>query len=153
MVESRAFIRYWLPVLAWMLVIFSASTDLMSGRRTSRFIEPLLRWLAPGISPENLRRAHFVARKAGHVAEYAVLALLLWRARRKPVRNDARPWNWREAVWAVGVAALYAVSDELHQWFVASRTASAGDVAWDTLGAALAILCLWALGFRRRGKI
>jgi len=149
-VDSRNFIRYWLPVLAWMLVIFSASTDLMSGRRTSRVIEPLLRWLVPEISPENLRRAHFAARKAAHVAEYTMLALLLWRALRKPVPNDSRPWNWRDATWAVGLAALYAVSDELHQGFVATRTASAWDVVWDTLGALLGILCLWALGLWRR---
>ncbi|MBI5775540.1 MAG: VanZ family protein [Verrucomicrobia bacterium] len=148
--DSRVFIRYWLPVLAWMLVIFSASTDLMSGRRTSRLIEPLLRWLVPDISSEALRRAHFVVRKAGHVTEYAVLALLLWRARRKPVPKDLRPWNWREAAWAVGLAALYAVSDELHQWLVVTRTASAWDVALDTSGALLGILCLWVLGFRRR---
>ena len=33
-----------------MSVIFVASTDLMSGQQTSRFIVPFLRWLIPDIS-------------------------------------------------------------------------------------------------------
>src|SRR5688572_23473781 len=36
----RSFVRYWLPVIAWILLIFLASGDLMSAEHTSRFIGP-----------------------------------------------------------------------------------------------------------------
>src|SRR6266487_5867071 len=88
------FFKYWLPVVLWMGLIFGGSTDVMSSHRTSRFIGPLLRWLNPNISDEAIRAVQTVVRKGGHVAEYSVLAVLIWRGRRKPFRNDSRPWSW-----------------------------------------------------------
>ena len=37
-----------------------------------------------------------IVRKRAHLTEYAVLGWLLWRALRKPVRRDPRPWSWIE---------------------------------------------------------
>jgi VanZ family protein len=130
------FIKYWLPVLVWMALIFSASTDLLSSQRTSRIIGPLVRWMFPSLPEETVGQVVFVVRKTAHVTEYAVLAMLLWRALRRPVKPDPRPWSWREPAWALGLAALYAISDELHQSLVASRFGSALDVCLDTAGAA-----------------
>jgi VanZ family protein len=75
-----------------MALIFGGSTDLLAEHRTSRFIGPILRWLAPGISDLALDRAHFVVRKTAHFTEYAILALLVWRAlsRTKHVPGDSR---------------------------------------------------------------
>jgi VanZ family protein len=143
-------VNYWLPVFAWMLLIFTASTDLMSSQRTSRFIGPFLRWINPNISNETVRRVQFAVRKAGHVTEYAILAMILWRAIRRPMKNDPRPWSWREAGLALAIAGAYAATDELHQYFVASRYATIGDVIIDTLGAAAGIFLLWQIGRWRR---
>ena len=108
-----------------------------------------------GESREPVREEVIIAvqaaiRKGGHVAEYSVLALLIWRARRQPKKRDAQPWSWRDAVWAVGLAAAYAVTDELHQSFVPSRGASVWDVLLDTLGATAGIIALWIFGRRRQ---
>src|SRR5207247_383131 len=78
----RVFLKYWLPLLIWLGVIFVDSTDLMSAEHTSRFIVPILLWLKPDMAPETIRSILFVIRKCAHVSEYAILALLLWRARR-----------------------------------------------------------------------
>lgn len=145
-----SFFKYWLPVVLWMGLIFSGSTDLFSSQRTSRIIGPLLRWFNPNISDETVRAVQAVLRKGWHVTEYSALALLLWRARRKPMKEDPRPWSWREAALAVFLTAVYAATDEFHQWFVPSRGASAGDVLLDTFGAAAGILLLWWSGRRRR---
>jgi len=139
-------VRYWLPVLAWMLLIFSASTDLLSSQRTSRFIGPFLRWLIPDITDTAVRQVQFVVRKAGHTFEYAVLAVLVWRALRKPQKNDPRPWSWRVAATAVLFCFLYAMTDEFHQTFVQSRFASVWDVLIDTFGGALGMGTLWKVG-------
>ena len=144
------FFKYWLPVVLWMGLIFGGSTDVLSSQRTSRIIGPLLRWLNPNVSDETIRAVQAVARKGGHVAEYSVLAVLLWRARRKPFKNDPRPWSWREAARVVFYSGLYAATDEFHQWFVPSRGASVWDALLDTLGAAAGLLLLLRLGRGRR---
>ena len=76
----KSFLKYWLPLVIWLGVIFVGSTDLMSTQHTSRFIVPFLRWLDPHISWAAINTIHTVIRKLGHVSEYAILALLLWRA-------------------------------------------------------------------------
>ncbi|MBU6401083.1 MAG: VanZ family protein [Verrucomicrobia bacterium] len=141
---------YWLPVFAWMLLIFIGSTNVLSSEHTSRFIGPLLRWLIPGISEASLERVHLVIRKCGHLSEYAVLGWLLWRARRQPGLHPQRPWRWAEAVFALGVAAAYAGTDEFHQSFYPSRYPSFHDVCIDTVGAAIGLLAVWALGRWRK---
>ena len=142
------FVRYWLPVLIWMGIIFGGSSDLMSSQRTSRFIGPILRWIVPGISDESVRKVQLIVRKGAHFTEYAVLSALFWRALRKPVPDDPRPWSWRQAFVAAGLTCLYAVTDEFHQSFVASRMAAVGDVLLDTCGAVAGLVGLWWIGRR-----
>jgi len=148
--KLRPFFKYWLPVLMWMALIFSASADSHSYERSSLFVEPLLHWLFPQMPEAQVKAIHHVIRKCAHLTEYAVLALLLWRAVRKPMKNDPRPWIWREARLALLIVALYAASDEFHQSFVATRTALVSDVFVDTTGGAAGLLALWAFGRRRK---
>lgn len=138
-----SFARYWLPVLLWMSLLFTASTDLGASGGTSRIIGPLLRWLFPQLSEPTVDWVVLLVRKTAHLTEYAILALLLWRALRKPSKQDPRPWDWRLAAWAVLLAGLYAASDEFHQSFVPSRMGSLFDVLLDTSGAAFGLLALW----------
>ncbi len=129
-----------------MALIFGASTRAGSFENSSRFLKPLLLWLFPGISDLALHNSIVGIRKCGHAAEYAVLALLCWRAFRKPVEPDPRPWDWPLAGRALLVVMLYAATDELHQLFVASRQASLADVLIDSSGGGLALIFLWGTG-------
>ena len=126
-----------------MTVIFSASGDSASFQHSSRIIGPLLHWLAPGLSEEQIHLAVVVVRKTAHVSEYAILAWLVWRLIRNRKTPASSTWNRREAGWTLLVAVLYAASDEFHQLFVPSREASVRDVLIDTSGALLTLLCLW----------
>jgi len=47
-----------------------------------------VRWLFPHASAETIHGAVGLVRKCAHLTEYAVLALLLWRALRKPRKNQ-----------------------------------------------------------------
>ena len=152
MPKIRSFARYWLPVLIWMIVIFSASADTDSSGRTSRIIGPIVRWLFPDISDPAFDLVVLITRKWAHLVEYAILALLLWRAFRRPVKADPRPWNWPLAGRVILLAALYAATDECHQIFVRSRYGAVLDVLIDTVGAAAGILLLWAVGRRRQRR-
>ena len=78
-----------------------------------------------------------------HAAEFAVFFALAWNA------------TGRRPLHAYGLTAFYAGTDELHQVFVPSRTASAWDLGADLGGALVALLvlqtvfCLWESRRRR----
>jgi VanZ family protein len=129
-------------VVLVMALIFGASTDLMSSNRTSRFIGPVLRWVFPDLSDRAVRQVQLAVRKAAHVTEYALLALLLYRALRRTLERSPETWCRQCAGWAFGITVLYAASDEWHQSFVPSRDGSIHDVIIDGAGAALG-LALW----------
>jgi VanZ family protein len=147
-------LKYWVPVILWMCVIFSASTDAMSSGHTSRIIGPVVRWLIPDISDRAVGQIVFTVRKAAHVTEYAILAVLFWWARRNSIAVvggvSERRWRWSEALLALVVVALYATTDEIHQLFVPTREGRIGDVMLDSAGAALGLLGIWVAGRWRR---
>src|SRR5437764_13594746 len=96
--NSYQFLKYWLPLLIWIVVMFVNSTDLMSAEHTSRFILPILFWLKPGMSPQTILAILVAIRKCAHLTEYAILALLLFRAF-NGTANRGSP------VWIFGVGA------------------------------------------------
>jgi VanZ family protein len=127
-------VKYWIPVVAWMLLIFVASGDLLSAEHTSRFLVPLLHWIAPDISPATIASIQLLVRKCAHLTEYAILAGFLYRALRQ-----GQDGFWRAAALAFVLAAIYASLDEFHQSFVPSRTGSPWDVLIDCIGAMLGL--------------
>jgi VanZ family protein len=114
----------WIPVLIWGAVIFTLSTSAFSAANTSRIIDPILRWLIPGISAASVDVCHMLVRKAAHFTEYGIL---FWLLARGPMAN--RPYL------ALMLCVVYALTDEGHQVFVPGRTASLYDVALDSTGA------------------
>jgi VanZ family protein len=114
----------WLPAIAWagLIFVFSAQPNL-------RFVPDA------GLD--------FLVRKAGHMGIFGILALLLWRA----IAGTAawrRPW-----AWALALAVLYAVTDELHQGAVTGRHAAAVDVGIDATGALIAVVAVGLIRSRR----
>jgi len=134
----KSFLKYWLPLVIWLAVIFVGSTNLMSAEHTSRYIVPFLLWLKPGMSPQTIWVIFVVMRKCAHVTEYAVLALLLWRAVRSlPALSMKISMSFSAALLG---CAVFAATDEFHQSFVKSRTPSVRDVVLDVAGAVLGLL-------------
>ena len=124
------------PVVLWAGAIFIFSSGLFSGSNTSSVLRPLVQWVYPSISDAALGLVHGLIRKAGHFFEYAILALLLARAFRTSLREFLR--NHWFAV-SLTLITLYALSDEFHQSFVSSRTASIYDCLIDTAGGLVAL--------------
>ena len=91
----------WIPVVVWAAVIFAFSA---------------IPGLGTGLGDWDL-----VLRKIAHLAEYALLGVLLYRAT-------------RSAPVAIAIGSLYAMTDEFHQSFVRGRHASPIDWAIDTVG-------------------
>jgi len=137
----KSFLKYWLPPFIWLGVIFVGSTEVMSAEQTSRFLVPFLRWLDPQISFATIAAIHFALRKLGHLTEYAIFAALLWRALRCGTCLQAKMSILFLLAWLA--AAIFAVTDEFHQSFVPSRTASPIDIMIDICGAMIGlIICM-----------
>ena len=99
----------WLPPVAYMLLIFSLSSQ----------SQPL-----PAVTEH-------IWDKALHFVEYAVLGALLCRA----LRGEGVAWVTAIAA-AVFLASAYGASDEWHQSFVPLRDASIRDWFTDLVGGA-----------------
>jgi len=148
--------KHWLPVILWMGFIFAMSTDLGSSEHSSRIIEPVIRWIKPDATPEQFEFVHFIVRKLGHLSEYAVLGLLVFRALRHTLPAPLAKFSWQTAGIALLITAAYAATDEVHQSFVPGRTPAFGDVLIDSSGALSSLLAvlLWChvLSLRLRPK-
>ena len=131
------FLRSWWPALLWAAFIFSLSTDTFSAEHTGRFLQPLLRWAH--LSDDQFNAVHFFIRKCAHFAEYFVFCLLIYRG----IRGPRKGWRWLWGLSAWFAAAAYSALDEIHQAFVASRTASAYDSLLDSAGAFIALIVLY----------
>jgi VanZ family protein len=142
--SSRRLWRYG-PLILWAALIFFASTSALSASHTSILLRPVI-WLFPNFTEAQLAFIHFVIRKVSHFTEYAILALLAARAFRSSSRELLRArWFWISLLFVIA----YSLSDEYHQSFVPSRTASIYDSLIDSLGGLAALIWL-AIGKRRR---
>lgn len=133
-------IGLWLPLMAWMALIFLFSTDLFSGSETASVILPILGFIFGWVFPDQfLDTIHFLIRKGAHFAEYGVLGLLWYRAVNPTLRN----WRLKAALWAFFLSSLYAATDEFHQAFTMTRDGKIADVIVDSSGVLAAIIAVW----------
>jgi len=117
------FIRLWLPVGLWCGVIFylSGLPDLAT---------PWGTW-------------DIILRKIAHIAEYGILAFLVWRA----VFHSLKITLSKTYTWSGALSLLYAISDEIHQRFVPTRNGSIYDILIDSVGIGL---MLYFLALRKK---
>jgi hypothetical protein len=106
----KKFVKWWLPVLVWMGVIFAGSSvgslPRIGGRATDS-----------------------VAHRVAHVMEFAVLGALTLRA-----VSQSKRMTKREMLITLIVVALYGASDEFHQRFTPGRSSEGIAVVFDVAG-------------------
>ncbi len=81
-----------------------------------------------GAFPPTLFHLDRIVRKFTHVAEYAVLAPVLYHALRPSTKNG---WHAPSALLSMLGGAIYAASDEIHQLFVPGRRGSVSSLCID----------------------
>jgi VanZ family protein len=122
-------LRAWAPALLWAIVIFRLSA--IPGDE----LPPLSAW--------NLD-------KLVHGGVYAVLgALSWWGARRTFARAHGRG---RQLLVATICAAIYGITDELHQMLTPRRSPDPFDVMADTVGGLLGALICVAIVAPKRAR-
>lgn len=110
LVQAKHFNFYWLPVYLYMGLIFYLSHRPASTLPQIRFDKLL------------------------HFLEYAVLGLLLARALKKSYSQSSLLLL---SFTAFFIAAVYAGTDEFHQWFIYGRNLDFYDWLADSFGAAV----------------
>ena len=130
---------YFAPVVLWLGLIFFMSTPAGDAGKSLGLLYKLIALLEPGhvrhLHADDWDPANYLVRKLAHLLEYAVLALLTFRALQFGSAALKRFSLW--GAWAFCV--LYACSDEWHQAFVPGRTSALRDAGFDAFGAALAL--------------
>lgn len=103
------FIKLWGPVAAWAGLIFylSGIPDLKTNLEYD-----------------------FMLRKIAHILEYLILTFFLYRA----FRGSFKINPLRLFIYPVFLSSLYAISDEVHQYFVPGRMCAFNDVLIDAIG-------------------
>lgn len=136
--------------LIWMCVIFSfsAQNSEKSSNTSAGVIEKVVSVVYPGFKDmtdtektEKVESLQFTARKTAHCLIYTVLGVLSFLSviSYRKLRFYIRP-----AISAL-ICLLYALSDEVHQLFVAGRSCEFRDVFIDFCGALLGIAICTAI--------
>lgn len=140
-------IRY-APLVLWIGLVLFLSTGQASMSNTSRFIRPFLEFLFPNASEKTFLVYHGYIRKLAHVTEYAILAFWACRAFSNSSRKFVRRFWF---IISFVLVSLIASIDETNQSFLASRTGSITDVAFDASGG-LAMIIIFYLVINRRTR-
>lgn len=112
----------WLPAILVMVIIFVFSSQ-------------------PSDELPSFDWADTLIKKGGHIVGYAILAWSYWYA--FGMQDNKRWLAWLFAM-------LYALTDELHQFFVPGRYSSIWDVLiFDNLGA---MILVWLAGARMKNN-
>lgn len=132
----------WIMVLSAAVLIFcfSAQDATQSDGTSGRFARLIFglfasfRKMSPRAQTELVESVMFVVRKCAHFCIYAYLGFWLMHLVRQyiPAQKAKRG---TALLTTVGISCLYAVTDELHQFFVPGRSCHPRDVCIDTAGA------------------
>ncbi|UCE63958.1 MAG: VanZ family protein [Nitrospirota bacterium] len=113
----RLFFTYWVPV-----ILYAGTITMVSGMSTPHTYFPL--W------------AGEINDKVLHALEYAILAILCYRALRHASGPGLADYA---AVLAIVGAILFGVSDELHQYFVPLRESDPWDLVANGAGSLMGV--------------
>ena len=143
--------RHLLTVLTllWMLLIFhmssavkddsNAQSGVICGFLCEIFVEGYEE-MPPAQQLQMQERFSFPVRKGAHLTEYTILGVLLTLTAASYRAFETLPGMIScKGLIPLLIGFLYAVSDEIHQYFVPGRAMQARDVLIDTVGVLLGI--------------
>lgn len=140
-----------------MIFAFSAQDGATSGQSSAGITDKITQSIVPSIEskPQDVKIKIYdiigmIIRKIAHLAEFFALgASLTFMLRTFNMRGK------RLFIYPISIGAIYAASDELHQYFVPGRAARITDVLIDIIGVfmgCVAVNIIYHLLLRKRAK-
>lgn len=118
----------------------SEQSDKSSGRIVDTIVEnhPKMKKLSQKEKEIKKQEIVFPVRKMAHFSVYTCLGILLFL-----FMNTYEINNRKKVLTSIGLAFIYACSDEIHQLFVGGRSGEFRDVLIDSCGAVFGIFVVW----------
>lgn len=121
-------------ILIWMTVIFMFSNEkgTKSSGTSRKVTEAIVQTISNKSVEENetiIDSLDKVIRKLAHYTIYTIGGFLIYN-----YANTTDKSNKEKILYSIAFGACYAVTDEIHQFFVSGRSARIFDVGIDTLG-------------------
>lgn len=137
-------------ILIWMITVFifsnQASTE--SSNASGKVIEVIMKILNIDISDEKIQELQLPIRKLAHFTIYAIGGLLI-----TLLINQYNILTVQKIIYSQLFITIYAITDELHQYFIPGRVACITDVLIDSTGGLLVILmCTYISSYIKRKK-
>ncbi len=135
----------FLPAVIWMCVIYALS-DKPAAKSSVQSESLALRLVRIATRFSSMTEAERVQlslilepyiRDIAHMAEYAILFILLYIAMRVFISGRCRA-----LILSLAICFVYACTDEIHQYFVPGRAFELIDIGLDTLGAVIVSVAL-----------
>ena len=134
--------KFTIIVIAIMAFIFfqSALPADLSSEESGRVVDLIVR-LFQGVAPIDRETLVFIVRKGAHFTEYMILGGFLVPAVKEWMAVDTTPVPVvRERITAWLAGTLYAVTDEIHQFYVPGRSCELRDIGIDSCGVLAGVL-------------
>ena len=120
----------------------SEQSDKSSGRIVDTIVEnhPKMKKLSQKEKEIKKQEIVFPVRKMAHFSVYTCLGILLYL-----FMKTFEISNRKKVLISIGLAFIYACSDEIHQLFVGGRSGEFRDVLIDSCGAGFGIFVVWII--------
>lgn len=121
-------------IIIWMITIFifSGQKGTDSGNTSRRFTVAIIQIITGknlALDDPFIEGIQLFIRKMAHFTIYAIGGFLIMNYSYTTSRNSKQ-----KILYSIGFGGSYAITDEIHQFFVAGRSARILDVGIDTLG-------------------
>ena len=145
-------------IIIWMATIFTFSSQVSdkssnTSGNTIRFILNKLQ-ITKNMNEQQVdelvENLQTPIRKLAHFSVYTLGEVLFF-----TLFNQYKTQNKKKIIYSVVLCMLYAITDEIHQYFVPGRSCELRDVLIDTAGALLGVLIVYGISkvFSKKIKI
>jgi len=136
---------FWILMSILMMVVLFISSSIPgteSGEASMAIAEYIRDTF--GISEETLGVLNFIVRKTAHFLAYFVLSFCVINSLKYFITNKKAM-----VITAWGIASLYGVIDEIHQYFVPGRVCALSDMLINSAGALVGVLLFLLLSSKK----
>ena len=136
-------ILWWIIAIFVMVTIFRFSSEkaVESAGTSKRFMRviidilPFTKALSEIAKQELMESMDFIIRKCAHFTLYAVLGFSVFGAVKSTFMKKVK----LNVIWSFIICVIYAISDEIHQFFVPGRACRVYDIFIDSFGSTFGI--------------